>query len=93
MCLECAFECAFKDVLEQEIVNGTAGDSHRVSVTVARNGDLVGDIYVELKVKASSIDEAGVCWVAERALSTTSSSPLVVKRINKQYQKCWRLCT
>ena len=71
-------ECAFKDVLEQEIVNGTAGDSRRVSVTVARNGDLVGDIYVELKVKASGIDEAGVCWVAVRVLSTMSGSPLVV---------------
>ena len=32
----------------EQTVNGTAADSGRVSVTVARNGDLVGDMYVEL---------------------------------------------
>jgi len=35
----------------EQTVNGTAADSGRVSVTVARNGDLVGDMYVELKVR------------------------------------------
>jgi len=33
----------------EQTVNGTAADSGRVSVTIARNGDLVGDMYVELK--------------------------------------------
>ena len=33
----------------EQTVNGTAANSGRVSVTVARNGDLVGDMYVELE--------------------------------------------
>jgi hypothetical protein len=33
----------------EQTVNGTAANSGRVSVTVARNGDLVGDMYIELK--------------------------------------------
>jgi hypothetical protein len=63
-----------------------------VSVTVARNGDLVGDMYVELKVKASGIDEAGACWVAERAINNVELS-IGGQRIDKQYQKWWRLYT
>ncbi len=61
----------------EQTVNGTAANSGRVSVTIARNGDLIGDMYVELAVKASTIAEitngakldgsAGTednCWVA-----------------------------
>ena len=33
----------------EQTVNGTAANSGRVSVTVARNGDLVGDMYLELE--------------------------------------------
>jgi hypothetical protein len=33
----------------EQTVNGTAANSGRVSVTVARNGDLVGDMYIELE--------------------------------------------
>jgi len=76
----------------EQTVNGTAADSGRVSVTVARNGDLVGDMYVELKVKASGIDEAGACWVAERAINNVELS-IGGQRIDKQYQKWWRLYT
>ena len=32
----------------QQTVNGSAGNSGRVSVTIARNGDLVGNMYVAL---------------------------------------------
>jgi hypothetical protein len=61
----------------EQTVNGTAADSGRVSVTVARNGDLVGDMYVELKVKDRH--RRGRCRVGGRALpSTTSSFPSVV---------------
>ena len=74
----------------EQTVNGTAADSGRVSVTVARNGDLVGDMYVELKVKSSGIDEAGACWVAERAINNVELS-IGGQRIDKQYQKWWRL--
>ena len=30
----------------EQTVNGTAGNSGRLSVTVARNGDLIADMYV-----------------------------------------------
>ena len=74
----------------EQTVNGTAADSGRVSVTVARNGDLVGDMYVELKVKSSGIDEAGACWVAERAINNVELS-IGGQRIDKQYAKWWRM--
>ena len=74
----------------EQTVNGTAADSGRVSVTVARNGDLVGDMYVELKVKETGIDEAGACWVAERAINNVELS-IGGQRIDKQYAKWWRL--
>ena len=76
----------------EQTVNGTAADSGRVSVTVARNGDLVGDMYVELKVKASGITEDKAAWVAERAINNVELS-IGGQRIDKQYQKWWRLYT
>ena len=33
----------------EQTVNGTAANSGRVSVTIARNGDLVADMYVEME--------------------------------------------
>jgi hypothetical protein len=38
----------------EQTVNGTAANSGRVSVTIARNGDLVGDMYVELESAATN---------------------------------------
>ena len=76
----------------EQTVNGTAADSGRVSVTVARNGDLVGDMYVELKAKASGITEEKAAWVAERAINNVELS-IGGQRIDKQYQKWWRLYT
>ena len=32
----------------EQVVNGTAANSARLSVTVARNGDLIGEMYLEL---------------------------------------------
>ena len=74
----------------EQTVNGTAADSGRVSVTVARNGDLVGDMYVELKVKASGVTSANAAWVAERAINNVELS-IGGQRIDKQYAKWWRL--
>ena len=74
----------------EQTVNGTAADSGRVSVTVARNGDLVGDMYVELKVKSSGVTAANAAWVAERAINNVELS-IGGQRIDKQYQKWWRL--
>tara|TARA_B110000305_G_scaffold6192_1_gene5988 strand:- start:1347 stop:2402 length:1056 start_codon:yes stop_codon:yes gene_type:complete len=49
-------------------------------------------MYVELKVKASGITEDKACWVAERAINNVELS-IGGQRIDKQYQKWWRLYT
>ena len=72
----------------EQTVNGTAANSGRVSVTVARNGDLVGDMYIELESKATT--NTASCWVAERAVNNVELS-IGGQRIDKHYQKWWRL--
>jgi hypothetical protein len=80
----------------EQTVNGTPANSGRVSVTIARNGDLVGDMYVELKTHASTVDTgtdgsgADACWIAERAIKDVELS-VGGQRIDKCYQKWWRL--
>jgi hypothetical protein len=77
----------------EQTVNGTAANSGRVSVTVARNGDLVGDMYLEMESDAnSSTTSAGndACWVAERAIASAELS-IGGQRIDKHYQRWWRL--
>ena len=79
----------------EQTVNGTAANSGRVSVTVARNGDLVNDMYIELKAPAavaSGTGTAGVddCWAAERAIKDVELS-VGGQRIDKHYQRWWRL--
>jgi hypothetical protein len=77
----------------EQTVNGTAANSGRVSVTVARNGDLIGDMYVELKSAATytrTADGADCNWVAERAINNVELS-IGGQRIDKHYQKWWRL--
>ena len=77
----------------EQTVNGTAANSGRVSVTVARNGDLVGDMYLELESDATSSNTfagAPSCWVAERAIASAELS-IGGQRIDKHYQRWWRL--
>ena len=78
----------------EQTVNGTAADSGRVSVTIARNGDLVGDMYIELQSNAAATittsTVADACWVAERAVNNVELS-IGGQRIDKHYQKWWRL--
>ena len=80
----------------QQTVNGTAGNSGRVSVTIARNGDLIGEMYVELRTKNTLGTRAGdttlpdSCWVAERAIQDIELS-IGGQRIDKHYQLWWRL--
>ena len=78
----------------EQTVNGTAANSGRVSVTVARNGDLVGDMYIELKSLTSNTatsEATDDCnWVAERAINNVELS-IGGQRIDKHYQKWWRL--
>jgi hypothetical protein len=77
----------------EQTVNGTPAASGRVSVTIARNGDLVGDMYVELEsaaanTRSSAGDDAN--WVAERAIASAELS-IGGQRIDKTYQRWWRL--
>src|SRR6056300_1588437 len=77
----------------EQTVNGTAADSGRVSVTIARNGDLVGDMYVELQSAAANSrtsDGDDYNWVAERAIASAELS-IGGQRIDKHYQRWWRL--
>jgi hypothetical protein len=73
----------------EQTVNGTAASSGRVSVTIARNGDLIADMYVELTSKIA-FDKNTDAWAAERAISTAELS-IGGQRIDKHYQKWWRL--
>ena len=78
----------------QQTVNGTAGNSARVSVTIARNGDLVGDMYVSLLPATANVTSTNSaydsCWLAERAISALELT-IGGQRIDKHYQTWWRL--
>ena len=84
----------------EQVVNGTAANSARLSVTVARNGDLIGEMYLELtsnatlNVSANSTSADGTDssseWVAERAVADIELT-IGGQRIDKHYQKWWRL--
>jgi hypothetical protein len=79
------------EVIEQTI-NGTSASNGRISVTIARNGDLIGEMYMELALKdlTSVSDPADVCWVAERAISAIELT-IGGQRVDKHYQRWWRL--
>ena len=81
----------------QQTVNGTPSNSGRVSVTIARNGDLVGNMYVRLQptqVSYSNLTSTGgnidTCWVAERAIAAVELT-IGGQRIDKHYQTWFRL--
>ena len=78
----------------EQTVNGTAAPSGRVSVTVARNGDLVADMYVEMESKLSTSlsNDTAISneWIAERAIKDVELS-IGGQRIDKHYQTWWRL--
>ncbi len=81
----------------QQTINGTVGNGQRISVTIARNGDLVGYMYAELKpttVTASNLyttdTQMDTIWMAERAFSAVELT-IGGQRIDKHYQTWWRL--
>ena len=78
----------------QQTVNGTATPSGRVSVTIARNGDLVGNMYVSLLPAATAVStdnsSADTVWLAERAIAALELT-IGGQRIDKHYQTWWRL--
>ena len=78
-----------------QTVNGTAGSNGRISVTIARNGDLVGNMYVALYPTSglagtSTNTTADLNWVAERAITDVELT-IGGQRIDKHYQAWWRL--
>ena len=89
-----------------QTVNGSVGSSNRVSVTIARNGDLIGNMYVSLApsnsgnnplsstgVKANYTSDnanADYNWIAERAIQDLELT-IGGQRIDKHYQAWWRL--
>ena len=82
----------------QQTVNGTPSNGGRVSVTIARNGDLVGDMYVRLQAPttqslvptSTNTGAPDTCWLAERALADIELT-IGGQRIDKHYQTWWRL--
>ena len=80
----------------EQTVNGSAANSGRMSVTIARNGDLIGDMYIELVTNAAVVSGSGDDntasgnWCAERAIKDIELS-IGGQRIDKQYQIWWRL--
>ena len=81
----------------QQTVNGTPSNSGRVSVTIARNGDLVGDMYIRLVPTQAGISNLtstnanyDMNWVAERSIADIELT-IGGQRIDKHYQAWWRL--
>jgi hypothetical protein len=80
----------------EQTVNGTIANSGRLSVTIARNGDLIGEMYLELQSvsglggKAGDLSAVDGCWVAERAVKTVELT-IGGQRIDRHYQRWWRL--
>jgi len=78
----------------EQVVNGTAANNARLSVTVARNGDLIGEMYLELTPDTPAVTSTNAAasaeWVAERAVSDIELT-IGGQRIDKHYQKWWRL--
>ena len=81
----------------QQTVNGTPSNGGRVSVTIARNGDLVGDMYIRLQptqLNSSNLTSTNtnidMCWVAERSVADIELT-IGGQRIDKHYQTWWRL--
>jgi hypothetical protein len=72
----------------EQTVNGTPSANGRVSVTVARNGDLVGEMFLELD--SNGANEDANCWIAERHISAVELT-IGGQRVDKQYQRWWRL--
>jgi hypothetical protein len=71
----------------EQTVNGSAGNGGRLSVTVARNGDLIGEMYITAQSKLTGVD---TCFVAERIVKDVELS-IGGQRVDKHYQRWWRL--
>ena len=87
------------------MITGLAGgvpNNSRVTFVVARNGDLAGQMYLELALTANPGSNVisgfsstsgtwdGGAWMAERAISDIEFS-IGGQKIDKHYQRWWRL--
>jgi len=80
--------------LIQQTTNGSPASGGRVSVTIARNGDLVGNMHVALTPATANLTSNNTGydtnWLAERAISAVELT-IGGQRIDKHYQTWWRL--
>jgi hypothetical protein len=80
--------------LIQQTTNGSPSSSGRVSVTIARNGDLVGNMHVALTPTSNILTSNNAVfdtnWIAERAIAAVELT-IGGQRIDKHYQTWWRL--
>ena len=87
----------------QQTVNGNLAANGRLTLVVARNGDLVGETYIELLSNTVTLGSNifsgystttgvtdGTSWMAERAIIDVSLS-IGGQQIDKHYQRWWRL--
>jgi len=78
----------------QQTVAGAIGNGSFVSVTLARTGDLVGDMFVALTPVNTSLTtnnvQADACWMAERAFTSVELF-IGGQSIDKHYQTWFRL--
>jgi len=79
-----------------QTVNGSVASGNRVSVTIARNGDLIGNMYVSLAPLTTGVYQTSnntvpdYNWIAERAIQDLELT-IGGQRIDKHYQAWWRL--
>jgi hypothetical protein len=87
----------------QQTVNGSnVTNNSRMTVVVARNGDLIGDMYIDLLTTTNPGTNVvsgysntvanwdGTSWMAERAIKNVELT-IGGQRIDKHYQRWWRL--
>ena len=83
----------------QQTINGSAANNQRISVTIARNGDLVGYMYAQIQAGDAILQQANLtsnnitsdgAWLAERAFAAVELT-IGGQRIDKHYQTWWRL--
>ena len=71
----------------EQVSNGSWSSGGRISVTIARNGDLIGECFMELVTTRAGLDWN---WAAERAVQEVELT-IGGQRIDKHYQRWWRL--
>ena len=81
----------------QQTVSGSGGSSGIVSVTLARTGDLVGDMYMAMTPTVTGSSNltsvntlVDMCWVAERAITSVELF-IGGQLVDKHYQLWFRL--